>query len=165
MGSPHTAPGLSQLMDEEKEQGSNLNFLNKMSCTALCLHISFSRSQRANSGSSRCAAEGWLSNQTATCIISASILHNSMAFSIHSNAYVLWALLIATEEYYLPTNHFSFLLNGKYIFRASNISTGTMVAKFEVNNNWKTLATSLVFLHACRNISWNKWAFFILSKR
>lgn len=151
-------------MEEVKEQGSNLNFLNQISCTPFCLHIGFSCSQCANSGSSRCRTEGWLSNQTATRIIFASVLHSSMAFSVHSNAYVLWALLIATEEYYLPTNHFSFLLNGKYIFRASNISTGTMVAKFEVNNNWKTLATSLAFLHACRNISWNKWAFFILSK-
>lgn len=60
-----------------------------------------------------------------------------MAFSIRSNAYALRALLIATEEYYLPTNHFSFLLNGKYIFRASNISTGTMVAKFESTTTGK----------------------------
>lgn len=83
--------------------------------------------------------------------------------------YVLWALLIATEEYYLPTNHFSFPLNGKYIFRASNIPTGTMVAKFEVNNNWKMPTTLLIF-SCCRNISRNKWALFFffpstLSKR
>jgi len=40
-----------------------------------------------------------------------------------------------------------------------------MVAKFEVNNNWKTLATSLVFLRTTEIFLEINEPFFILSKR